>query len=103
QDWAACVCVLVLGQAWQFRGWEWAQPVQLFQNVLGVHVKYDDVRVEERVAGWNVRVLEASEGLGPALINKHKRHLDKGAYLEFWRMLDEFMMLHKPEMLKGKD
>lgn len=32
-------------------------------------------------------------------INKHKRHLDKGALLEFWRLLDEFMLLNKPEMM----
>ncbi|CAN0546546.1 unnamed protein product, partial [Laminaria digitata] len=32
-------------------------------------------------------------------INKHKRHHDKGALLEFWRVLDEFMLLKKPEMM----
>lgn len=32
-------------------------------------------------------------------INKHKRHLDKGALLEFWRVLDEFMLLKKAEMM----
>lgn len=32
-------------------------------------------------------------------INKHKRHLDKGALLEFWRLLDEFMLLNKPDMM----
>eukprot|EP00752_Nemacystus_decipiens_P001548 g1516.t1 len=90
KEWKACVCVLVQGAAWQFKGWEWDQPVTLFQNVLGVHMKFDDVRVNDKVSQWNVRVLE---------INKHKRHLDKGALLEFWRLLDEFMLLNKPEMM----
>ncbi|CAN0083688.1 unnamed protein product [Scytosiphon promiscuus] len=90
KEWKACVCVLVQGAAWQFKGWEWDQPVTLFQNVLGVHMKFDDVRVNDKVAQWNVRVLE---------INKHKRHLDKGALLEFWRLLDDFMLLNKPEMM----
>ncbi|CAM9941932.1 unnamed protein product, partial [Choristocarpus tenellus] len=58
KDWAACVCVLVQGQAWQFKGWQWAVPVTLFQHVLGVHMKFDDVKVDEKVANWNVRVLE---------------------------------------------
>ncbi|CAN0436054.1 unnamed protein product [Ectocarpus fasciculatus] len=53
-------------------------------------MKFDDVRVNDKVSQWNVRVLE---------INKHKRHLDKGALLEFWRLLDEFMLLNKPEMM----
>lgn len=26
------MCVLVQGAAWQFKGWEWDQPVTLFQN-----------------------------------------------------------------------
>ncbi|CAN0079702.1 unnamed protein product, partial [Ectocarpus fasciculatus] len=32
KEWKACVCVLVQGAAWQFKGWEWDQPVTLFQN-----------------------------------------------------------------------
>jgi parafibromin len=67
-EWARVVCVIVQGAAWQFKGWEWEQPVLLFQHVLGVHIKYDDVPMDTRVAGWNVRVLE---------VNKDKRHLDK--------------------------
>ncbi|CAN0423693.1 unnamed protein product [Ascophyllum nodosum] len=90
KEWKACVCVLVQGAAWQFKGWQWEQPVSLFQNVLGVHLKFDDVRVNEKVAQWNVRVLE---------VHKHKRHMDTGAFLEFWRLLDEFMLLNKPEMM----
>lgn len=91
REWENVVCVVVQGAAWQFKGWEWDQPVTLFQHALGVHVKYDDIRVDARVASWNVRVLE---------INKYKRYLDKGASLEFWRMLDEFMLVHKPAMVK---
>ncbi|CAM9697570.1 unnamed protein product [Ectocarpus sp. 13 AM-2016] len=60
KEWKACVCVLVQGAAWQFKGWEWDQPVTLFQNVLGVHMKFDDVRVNDKVSQWNVRVLEVS-------------------------------------------
>ena len=26
------MCVLVQGAAWQFKGWEWDQPVTLFQH-----------------------------------------------------------------------
>ncbi len=40
QEWKACVCVLVQGAAWQFKGWEWDQPVTLFQNgELGIRVR----------------------------------------------------------------
>ncbi|CAM9124173.1 unnamed protein product [Chrysoparadoxa australica] len=92
KDWDNVVCVLVQGAAWQFKGWEFDQPVTLFQHCLGVHVKYDDVQVDERVASWNVRILE---------VNKHKRHRDKPSSLEFWRMVDEFMLVHRAAFLKG--
>lgn len=29
-------------------------------EVLGVHMKFDDVRVNDKVSQWNVRVLEVS-------------------------------------------
>ncbi|CAN0073875.1 unnamed protein product, partial [Phaeothamnion confervicola] len=60
QDWERVVCVLVQGVEWQFKRWQWEQPVTLFQTVLGVHLKYDDTRTLDTVAGWNVRVLEVS-------------------------------------------
>ncbi len=62
------VCVVVQGAAWQFKEFKWKQPVNLFQHVLGIHLKYDDVELEPRVAGWNVQVVQ---------ISKDKRHLDK--------------------------
>ncbi len=65
-------CVVVQGAAWQFKEFKWKQPVNLFQHVLGVHVKYDDVELEPRVAGWNVQVVQLS---------KDKRHLDKVIYI----------------------
>lgn len=40
------MCVLVQGAAWQFKGWEWDQPVTLFQNgerassLVVVHVSF---------------------------------------------------------------
>eukprot|EP01084_Bolivina_argentea_P274370 467645_1 len=81
-EWNRVVCVVVQGAAWQFKEFKWKQPVNLFQHVLGIHLKYDDVELEPRVAGWNVQVVQ---------ISKDKRHLDKAASLEFWRLLDKFV------------
>ncbi|CAN0223375.1 unnamed protein product, partial [Phaeothamnion confervicola] len=33
-------------------------------------------------------------------VNKHKRHLDMGASKEFWRLLDEFMLVHKSYLMR---
>ncbi len=65
------MCVVVQGAAWQFKEFKWKQPVNLFQHVLGIHLRYDDVKLEPMVAGWNVQVIQ---------ISKDKRHLDKVLY-----------------------
>lgn len=94
QDWERVVCVLVQGVNWQFKGWPapWDSPVTLFQRVLGVYLKYDDVKLENAVTKWRVKVLDVS---------KHRRHLDQGASKELWRQLDEFMLVHKSYLMRA--
>jgi parafibromin len=31
-DWDRVVCVFVAGQQWQFKGWKWEKPLELFSN-----------------------------------------------------------------------
>lgn len=31
-DWDRVCCVFVAGQLWQFKGWKWEKPVELFSN-----------------------------------------------------------------------
>jgi parafibromin len=82
RDWNRVVAVFVLGQSWQFKDWQWSSPVELFSNVRGYYLKYDDAQVPPEVKSWNVKILT---------ISKNKRHLDQTAALEFWNTLDEFM------------
>lgn len=35
-DWDRVVAVFAAGQAWQFRGWKWQEPVDLFHQSLDV-------------------------------------------------------------------
>lgn len=32
-DWERVVAVVALGKEWQFKGWHWEKPVDLFANV----------------------------------------------------------------------
>ncbi len=32
QDWERVVAVFALGQQWQFKGWKWSEPVELFHH-----------------------------------------------------------------------
>lgn len=80
EDWSRVKAVFVQGPAWQFKGWKWENPVELFQNVQGFYLHYDDVAVDPNVAAWNVKRL---------VISRSKRHLDATAYLAFWSTFDK--------------
>lgn len=83
KDWERVVGVFVLGQGWQFKDWHWSTPVELFSNVRGFYLKYDDAVFPPEVKAWNVK---------PLTISKSKRHLDQTAALQFWNTLDDFML-----------
>ena len=90
-DWNSVVAVFATGQLWQFKGWKWSDPRQLFANVLGVHLCMDDTAVDENVLQWNCKVLK---------INRSKRHSDAIAMNQFWGLVDSFVKLHRPEIQK---
>jgi hypothetical protein len=56
--WDRVVAVFVSGQPWQFKNWKWSEPVDLFQNVLGVHLLFADSEVNTNVSGWNCKILK---------------------------------------------
>ena len=85
-DWKRVVAVFAAGAAWQFKGWKYAKPVDIFNRVLGVHLKYDDAETLPEVKKWNVTVLT---------VNKFKRHLDPTTVVQFWRLLDDFLEKRK--------
>jgi len=82
-DWGRVVAVFVLGQAWQFKDWYWPAIVEIFVNVKGFYLKYDDAVIPADVKSWSVKTLSVS---------KSKRHLDQTAALQFWNTLDEFLI-----------
>ena len=86
EDWKRIVAVVVQGAEWQFKGWKWSDPLELFSKCLGFHFKYDDTKAEENVLKWNVHLLNVS---------KSKRHLDKTVAVEFWDFVDK-SLLAKP-------
>lgn len=86
-DWNRVVAVFVQGPAWQFKGWPWGgSPVEIFSRIKGFHLKWDESKLDENVAKWNVHVIELS---------RSKRHLDKANLLKFWSSLDAFMAKYK--------
>lgn len=58
QDWDRVVVVFVSGQLWQFKGWKWPAPVDLFRNVLGVYLTFDNRAIDTTVQSWNCKVIK---------------------------------------------
>lgn len=58
EDWDRVVAVFVTGQLWQFKGWKYSNPVELFQHVLGLHLTFDDRVIDPTILTWNCKVLK---------------------------------------------
>ncbi|OWY98521.1 Parafibromin [Phytophthora megakarya] len=84
KDWRAVVGVIVSGQSWQFKGWKWKFPLEVFKKVCGIHIYNQGSQLNPEIKQWDVKVL---------MIHPDKRHLDKVAAKEFWRYLFEFIKL----------
>jgi parafibromin len=92
KEWARVVCVFTDGQAWQFKDWKYSTPLEAFapQHSLGIHLFLDDRPIEPIIKTWNVERL--------AISNK-KRHLDRILYADFWRLLDEYLIVRRREFV----
>lgn len=59
------VAVFALGQEWQFKGWKWKQPVEIFNSgkfillilVCGFSLKFTDEPPKSTVQSWKVEQL----------------------------------------------
>jgi hypothetical protein len=74
-EWSRVVAVFVQGQEWQFKGWKWSNPVELFHNVLGFHLMRDDREADPKILSWNCKVLKVrhlSLSLSPLIISPHR-------------------------------
>jgi RNA pol II accessory factor, Cdc73 family, C-terminal len=60
ENWDRVVAVFATGQPWQFKNWKWSEPVDLFQNVLGVHLMYADSETNPTVQSWNCKIIKVS-------------------------------------------
>ena len=92
KDWDRVVAVVALGQAWQFKDWPdfYSNPVTLFEKVFGFYIGMEGDNVSKELLGWQVT---------RAKLNRDKRGLDSVAYASFWNALDNWMAIHKPELL----
>lgn len=55
--WNRVVAVFTTGQAWQFKGYKWSNPADLFSKVMGIYVGWTNEGVPEAVKNWGRGVL----------------------------------------------
>lgn len=96
RDWERVVAVVALGQPWQFKDWPgpYGEPAQLFGRTFGFYVEMEGDKTAVDVQGWSVT---------RSKLNRDKRGLDSVTYASFWNALDEWMTIHRPEMLPQKN
>ena len=58
--WDRVVAVFVSGQPWQFKGWKWTAPVDIFQNCLGIHLMFADSELNPNIQSWNCKILKVN-------------------------------------------
>ncbi|XP_050507175.1 parafibromin [Diabrotica virgifera virgifera] len=88
-DWDRVVAVWVMGPAWQFKGYPWDTPVEIFDKIAAFHLKYDEIKIDPNVEKWAVTVIQLS---------RTKRHLDRAALMIFWEKLDKHIIQFKPHL-----
>lgn len=94
--WNRVVAVFTTGQAWQFKGYKWSQPQDLFNKVLGVYVGWRNEVVPDAVRGWGRGVLPVAveywrEGQGVGERDVGARWRDREVVEEIWSAVEASM------------
>ncbi|CEG75961.1 hypothetical protein RMATCC62417_10925 [Rhizopus microsporus] len=85
-DWDRVCCVFVTGKVWQFKGWKWEKPVDLFSNVKGFYPKWTSETIQSPISEWAVSEIN---------IHRERRYMDRAAVSQFWDALDSYNATHK--------
>lgn len=92
EDWDRVVAVVVLGHKWQFKDWpgKFSDPVHLFSRSFGFYIGMEGEKAPSDLEGWACQ---------RGKLHRDKRGLDSVTHASFWNSLDEWMRIHRPELL----
>jgi parafibromin len=103
--WNRVVAVFTTGQVWQFRGYKWREPQELFGHVLGIYVGERGGPLPGEVKGWGSGVKSffvdrwderAHGGNVDQSTREGRRWRDREVVEEVWRTIEAYMR-GKPE------
>jgi parafibromin len=98
--WSRVVAVFTTGQVWQFRGYKWREPQELFGHVLGVYVGEKGLPIPPEVKGWGSSVKSFAvdrwdERAHGASVEQEtrmsRRWRDRETVEEVWRSIEGYM------------
>ncbi|CAB9507582.1 cell division cycle 73, Paf1 RNA polymerase II complex component, homolog (Saccharomyces cerevisiae) [Seminavis robusta] len=92
EEWERVVAVVVMGHKWQFKDWpgRYSDPVQLFTKCFGFYIGMEGDKLPNDLLGWACK---------RGKVHRDKRGLDSVTSAMFWNNLDEWMKIHKAELL----
>ena len=91
-EWNRVVAVICQGASWQFRGWRYSEPVDLFSRTFGFYVGMEGANIPKELQGWNVKT---------GKIARDRRGSDNICLASFWNGVEEFMAVHKHGFIKS--
>ncbi|KIW32741.1 hypothetical protein, variant [Cladophialophora immunda] len=98
--WSRVVAVFTTGQIWQFRGYKWREPQELFGHVLGIYVGEKGLPIPAEVKGWGSSVKtfaverwdERAHGQNVEQETRmSRRWRDRETVEEVWRSIEGYM------------
>ncbi|KIW48840.1 uncharacterized protein PV06_01401 [Exophiala oligosperma] len=98
--WSRVVAVFTTGQVWQFRGYKWRTPQELFGHVVGVYVGEKGLPIPPEVKGWGSSVKtftverwdeRAHGGHVDQDTRVSRRWRDRETVEEVWRAIEGYM------------
>jgi len=91
EEWSRVVAVLAQGASWQFKGWQYSDPVDLFSRAFGFYIGLDGASIPDELRNWNVKL---------GKVSRDRRGQDNVCLASFWNGLEEFIAVHKQEYMK---
>ena len=79
-DWNKVVAVFLLDKKWQIKNFNQNDQRDLFKNILGVYVGFDDAPVPEEIQGWRIKKYQ---------LNKERRSDDSRVVQNIWHDIEE--------------
>lgn len=77
--WNRVVAIFTTGHDWQFKSYQWSNPVDLFQRCKGYYFHFSGSVIPRNVEQWNVQKIE---------VDKHKRFKDVEVLRYFWDTME---------------